>query len=92
MQVDLKACPGLAEMIEKYYEKDSRKIKEKLDELLVEDETYDAVVLGCTHYPLVKNEIQRFYKNAKMVDSSVGVVKQVEAIVKEIKDKNELEK
>lgn len=92
VQVDLKACPGLAETIEKYYRNDFGKIKEKLDELLVKDETYDAVVLGCTHYPLVKNEIQRFYKNAKMVDSSVGVAKQVEAIVKEIKDKNELEK
>lgn len=92
VQVDLRACPGLAETIEKYYEKDSRKIKEKLNELLVKDETYDAVVLGCTHYPLVKNEIQEFYPNARMVDSSVGVAKQVKAEVQKIEDKNELEK
>ena len=92
VQVDLRACPGLAETIEKYYKNDFGKIKDKLDELLVEDETYDAVVLGCTHYPLVKNEIQKFYKNAKMVDSSVGVAKQVEVIIKGIGEKDELEK
>ena len=91
-QIDLKACPGLAETIENCLKDDSKKIEEKLNELLVEDESYDAVVLGCTHYPLVKDEIQKFYPNAKMVDSSFGVVKQVVAVVNELEGKNELEK
>lgn len=93
VKVDLKACPGLAETIEQNYENDMAKIEEKLSELLVKDESYDAVVLGCTHYPLVKECIQQFYPNAKMVDGSDGVAKQVEMTVRELREAhNGLEK
>ncbi len=86
VKVDLKACPGLAEMIEQNYEKDMAKIEDKLSELLVKDESYDAVVLGCTHYPLVKEYIQQFYPNARMVDGSDGVAKRVEMMVRELRE------
>lgn len=81
-KVDFLACPGLAETIEKYYDKDIDKIMAKLKEILTPDESYDAVVLGCTHYPLIKEQIQQFYPNAKMLDGSDGVAKRVEALIK----------
>ena len=80
-QVDLLACPGLAETIEKYFEKDNGEISLKLSELLEYDESYDAVVLGCTHYPLVREEIQKFYPKAVLLDGAEGVAKRVEEIV-----------
>ena len=82
--VDFLACPGLAKAIEDYYGMDEGKIRAKLEELLTRDDSYDAVVLGCTHYPLVNNEIQRFYPKAKLVDSSDGVARRVEALVSEV--------
>ena len=31
----------------------------------------DSLILACTHYPLIKNEIMRFYKNkVEVIDSS----------------------
>lgn len=80
-QVDLLACPGLAETIEQNYEKNNDVIIAKLSELLEYDESYDAVVLGCTHYPLVKEEIQKFYPKAVLLDGAEGVAKRAEEIV-----------
>lgn len=80
-QVDLLACPGLAETIEKYYDTDMKKVREKLEELLTVDESYDAVVLGCTHYPLVREEIQKFYPKAVLLDGAEGVARRVKEIV-----------
>ena len=80
-KVELLACPGLAETIEQYYDTDIEKVREKLGELLSIDESYDAVVLGCTHYPLVKEEIQKFYPKAELIDGSEGVARRVKEIV-----------
>lgn len=100
MQVELKACPGLAETIERCCGMVNGEISDevglidgrisdedglidaKLNELLVKDDSYDVVVLGCTHYPLIKEQIGRFYPKARMVDSSEGVAKRVEKLVK----------
>ena len=81
-KVDFLACPGLAETIEKYHGGDNRKIAIKLNELLSLDDSYDAVVLGCTHYPLIREQIQRFYPNAVLVDGNDGVARRVKALVK----------
>ena len=37
----------------------------------------DAIVLGCTHYPLIKKQIQAFIPKAKIIDGNKGVAKQV---------------
>lgn len=52
------ACAGLVEFIERG-DVDSPELKSFLRELLspLKDEKIDAVVLGCTHYPFVKDEI-----------------------------------
>lgn len=80
--VALLACPGLAETIEKYYKDDLEKVKAKLDELLVRDDSYEVVVLGCTHYPLVRDLIAKYYPNAQLVDSADGVARRVEELVR----------
>lgn len=83
-RIDLLPCPGLADIIEKNYPtKNYEPIIEQLH-LLLKDVDYspDIVVLGCTHYPLIKNLIQPFFANAKLIDGNDGVVRQVEKILK----------
>lgn len=77
-EVDLMACPGLADAIEK-----NENIDGVLDELLKDVKEYDAVVLGCTHYSLIKNKIQRYFPNAKLIDGNEGVAKRVKTIINE---------
>ena len=85
VSVDLLACPGLAETIERYYDSDIKKVREKLEELLAVDESYDAVVLGCTHYPLIREEIQKFYPKAVLLDGSDGVARKVKEVAEKMK-------
>lgn len=43
----------------------------------------DALILGCTHYPLIKTEIDAFYKNkVDILDSSEIVARHLQAILK----------
>ncbi len=76
-EIDLLACPGLADVIEA-----GDGVEEKLAELLngVERD-YEVVVLGCTHYPLIKNELQKIFPSAILVDGGEGVAKQVAKII-----------
>ena len=39
------------------------------------------VVLGCTHYPLIKNEIKAILGDVNFFDGSVGVAKRVKQVV-----------
>jgi len=40
-------------------------------------DTCDSIVLGCTHYPLIKDIIQSIVPNAKLLDGSLGVANEV---------------
>lgn len=40
-------------------------------------EICDSIVLGCTHYPLISDRIQKFIPNAKLLDGSLGVSMEV---------------
>lgn len=66
-------CPGLADVIEKYLTIDSSKIVDKLTELLAGVSMPDVVVLGCTHYSLIKDYIQDLFPNAKLLDGNFGI-------------------
>ena len=57
-----------------------------MEELLSFDDSYEVVVLGCTHYPLVSDLIQKYYPRAKLIDGSDGVSRRVEEIVKDCLD------
>lgn len=53
------------------------------------DENIDTIVLGCTHYTLIKSEIQKIVgKGAKLVDSNLAVAKQVKKIYEGLSQTN----
>lgn len=68
------ACPGLAEAIEQ-----GSKIDSFLPRLPVNTKT---VILGCTHYILIKTKIQKKYgKNIKIIDPSEAIARQTEKVL-----------
>ena len=75
----LLSCVGLANLIEngndveleKYLDENLKKYREKVS----------SVVLGCTHYPLIKNEIREVLGDVEFYDGSVGVAKQLVRII-----------
>ena len=67
-------CKGLAELIE---EGNDVKINQYLDDNLSKYKDIDNVVLGCTHYPLIKKNIRRVLGNVKFFDGSLGVSKEL---------------
>lgn len=83
---------GLADLIE---EGNDYKISLLLNEKLgkYKNLNIDSVVLGCTHYPLIKEKIRNFFPNAKFYDGSSGVAKQTKRVFKKLnlKSNNKLE-
>ena len=67
-------CKGLAELIE---EGNEVKIDRYLDDNLSKYKDIDNVVLGCTHYPLIKDNIRKVLGNVNFFDGSVGVSKEL---------------
>ena len=75
--ITLLPCPGLADTIE-----NKGNVTKKLTELLKNvDQTPDVIVLGCTHYSLIKPEIKSFFKSAKIIDGNSGVAHRVATVV-----------
>ena len=94
-KINLLACPGLADTIENTLKFDENYqlitpnsdekliIAHKLSELFAEIiETPNIIVLGCTHYSLIKPEIQNFFPNTTLIDGSEGIAHQVENALK----------
>lgn len=63
-------CHELANLIE---EGKDREIDEYLIKILPTDKKIEAVVLGCTHYPLIKNKITKVLGNVSFYDGANGV-------------------
>lgn len=79
-KITLLACPGLADAIES-----DMGVKSKLDELLTGvPRDFDAVVLGCTHYSLIKDKIKKYFDSATLIDGNMGVAKRVKSIVEQM--------
>jgi len=77
-----KACPLFVPMVE------AGIIRGKLaqcivDEVLADFKNVDALLLGCTHYPMLKALIKKSIKNAQIVSSSAAVAKNLKIIMKE---------
>lgn len=71
-------CPGLVEFVEKG-DLDSIELEEFLKQLFApyEKEQIDAVVLGCTHYPLVREKIQKVLGGqVKLFDGGEGTARE----------------
>ncbi len=69
-------CPGLADAIEKERKDKIIQILKKIKQEM-QDKKIDSIVLGCTHYPLIKNQIKEYFPNVKLLDGSFGVAKEV---------------
>ena len=77
----LMACQGLADIIE---EGNQEKIKKYLEENLSEyiGKVHN-VVLGCTHYPLIQNEIKKVLGDVEFFNGAASVAKHLKDILKE---------
>lgn len=76
----LMPCIGLANLIE---EGNESEINKYLEENLKKYENVKNVVLGCTHYPIVKEKIREILKCENILDGSLGVAKQLNRIISE---------
>ncbi len=65
---------NLANIIE---ENKINEIRELLDRILSPYKECDSIVLGCTHYPLIKDEIKKVLPNSEILDGSSGVAREV---------------
>lgn len=75
------ACPGLAELIEAG---DIAAAANRVEELLATVDTtgVTGVVLGCTHYPLIKQEIrQALGKEVRFYDGAEGLARNVRRVL-----------
>ena len=66
----LKACSGLARLIEN---KNDIEIEKYLNDNISQYKNIDNVVLGCTHYPLIKNKIEQVLGKVNFYDGAKGV-------------------
>ncbi len=74
-QVFQKACPLLVPLVEEgmiNHKITKMVIKEYLEDLVREG--IDTLILGCTHYPLLKDCIQQIYPHLMIIDSSKAIV------------------
>ncbi len=77
-KVIIKASGKLVDAIENFYE--DKKIKKTIkDELSVfKHENIDVLVLGCTHYSFLKDQITDFFENkVKVIDSIEGLTNRI---------------
>ena len=49
--------------------------------MLKPDERPDSIVLGCTHFPLVKDEIGSLFPKAVLVDSGEAIGRRVRSLI-----------
>ncbi|MBO7131702.1 glutamate racemase [Candidatus Saccharibacteria bacterium] len=75
----LLSCPGLADAIE-----NDDGVDAKLAELLKDAPEVDCVVLGCTHYSLIREKIASYFPEAAIVDGDKGVAKRVKELVENL--------
>lgn len=76
------SCPNLAYFIEN---DNMEKIKTYLKEILPINSGIEVVVLGCTHYPLIKKEIESLLGSVEFYDGGIGVANRLYHV---LKDKN----
>lgn len=70
-------CNGLAELIE-----NGRCVDDYLLKNIGKYSNIENVVLGCTHYPLIKKEIKKILGNVKFYDGAVGVTNELLRVLK----------
>jgi len=64
-----KACPLFVSLIEE----DSKDLKNIISEYLSDIKDIDALIYGCTHYPIIENQISN-YLNNKVINLNMGTI------------------
>lgn len=88
IEIQEKATPLLVPMIEEGW-LHNRLSQEVIDAYMSDTgfEQIDTLILGCTHYPLIKNQIQHYFERNErtvfVVDSSIAVAEYVKAKLSE---------
>jgi glutamate racemase len=81
------ATPLLASMIEEGYY--NNKISQSIIDSYLSKSSFkgiEALILGCTHYPLIKKEVEKFYQQKIEIIDSASVVAQAVSDVLKKKD------
>ena len=77
------ACPFWVPLVE-YHEVDSPGadyfVKKRIDELMMKDNNIDAIILGCTHFPLLMPKI------VKYVDPGIRIIPQGEYVARSLQN------
>lgn len=96
IKVTSQACPLLVPLVEEGWLNHPQTLsiaKKYLEALIQKDAKMDTLILGCTHYPLLKPVIKKVLgSNINLIDSAQEVVRDVEAILRDtglIKRKSE---
>jgi len=63
------------------YKVDESAIRQALDPLITHALPPDTLVLGCTHFPLLKEEICRIMPGVQLVDSGAAIAKRVTSLL-----------
>lgn len=78
LEIYQKPCPLFVPLVEEgWIDNEIAKltVKEYLQDLI--DKEIDTLILGCTHYPLLKNTIKNLYPHINIVDSSIAIVEHI---------------
>ncbi len=77
-------CPGLMEFVERG-ELTGRALRQHLEGLLrpVLGRPFDAVVLGCTHYPFLRGAVAELTDSAAIIDGNLGISRQLKRRLEE---------
>jgi glutamate racemase len=83
IKVVQQACPMLVPLIENNeFENEAADyfIQKYINELLQQDDKIDTILLACTHYPLIKERIEKF------LPDGISVITQAEIVAASLKD------
>lgn len=84
LQVDALACPKFVPIVEKgiFSGEEVRKVVESSLRPLIEKNNMDTLILGCTHYPLLKQVIQRVVgEHVSVISSSEETARETGALL-----------
>lgn len=84
-------CPGLMEFVERGV-LEGRELDEYFEKLFqgIDRESIDAVVLGCTHYPFIKERLRPFFReDVYIIDGGYGTAKELRRRLNEVDMRNE---
>ena len=85
-------CPNLVEIIEKGITS-GKEIDDYLNKLFIpyRKERINAIVLGCTHYPFIKNSIEKLFDyDVDIIDGAKGTAKETKRRLNEAKLLNDI--